>query len=221
MVVMQKGDFVRIDYVGKLESGEIFDLTREDVAKKEKIYNENTRYGPVSVVIGSGFVLPGLDKALESMKPGDKKTVIIEPADGFGQRKPDMIKTVNSKIFRDKNIDPKPGMIVDFSGLKGRIQSVSSGRITVDFNNPLAGKKLIYDVEVEEKIEKPDEQIKSLLEFFGIRADNITIANSVADVEADVPAEIKARIAVTILENVKPEEKMLQKLRFIQTFEKK
>ena len=43
MVVMEKGDFVRIDYVGKLESGEIFDLTREDVAKKEKIYNEKMK----------------------------------------------------------------------------------------------------------------------------------------------------------------------------------
>ena len=119
MVVMEKGDFVRIDYVGKLESGEILDLTREDVAKKEKIYNEKMKYGPVSVVIGSGFVLPGLEKALEGMKPGDKKTAIIEPADGFGQRKADMVKTVNSKVFGDGNVDPRPGMIVDFSGLKG------------------------------------------------------------------------------------------------------
>ena len=100
---MQKGDFVRIDYVGKLESGEIFDLTREDVAKAEKIHSEKIRYGPISVVLGAGFILPGLEKAIEAMEPGDKKTVTIEPADGFGQRKPDMVKTVN--IYTDKDFE--------------------------------------------------------------------------------------------------------------------
>ncbi|MBI4019571.1 MAG: peptidylprolyl isomerase [Candidatus Aenigmarchaeota archaeon] len=215
---MEKGDFVKIEYVGRLESGEIFDLTREDVARKEKIYNEKMKYGPVSVVIGSGFVLPGLENALVGMTPGDKKTITIEPADGFGQRNADMVKTVNSKVFGDKNVDPQPGMIVDFSGLKGRIQSVSSGRVTVDFNNPLAGKKLIYDVEVKEKIEKADEQIKSLLQFFGFQASAVMISNGVADIEADLPAEIKSKIAETILKNVKPDGKKLQKVRFIQAF---
>ena len=166
-------------------------------------------------------MLPGLEKALEGMKPGDKKTAIIEPADGFGQRKADMVKTVNSKVFGDGNVDPRPGMIVDFSGLKGRVQSVSSGRVTVDFNNPLAGKKLIYDVEMKEKIEKADEQIKSLLEFFGLRASAVTISTDAADIEADVPAEIRKKIAETILGNVKPDGKKLQKVRFAQTFEAK
>ncbi|HLD83267.1 MAG TPA: peptidylprolyl isomerase [archaeon] len=218
---MQKGDFVRIDYVGKLESGEIFDLTREDVAKAEKIHSEKIRYGPISVVLGAGFILPGLEKAIEAMEPGDKKTVTIEPADGFGQRKPDMVKTVNSKVFGDRDVDPKPGMIVDFSGLKGRIQSVSSGRVSVDFNNPLAGKKLIYDVEVKERIEKPDEQIKSLLEFFGVPSAKVSISNGEAEAEADLPAELRHRLAGAVLEYVKPEGKKLRKLRFVQSFEAK
>ena len=70
---MNSGDFIRIDYVGKIkESGEIFDITKEDAAKQEGIYNPQFKYGPVPVIIDANFVLPGLNEVLKEMKVGDK-----------------------------------------------------------------------------------------------------------------------------------------------------
>lgn len=218
---MENGDFVLVDYVGRLESGEIFDLTKEDVAKEKKVYSPSIKYKPVTVVMGAGFVIPGMEKALLAMKEGEKKHVEIEPQDAFGQRNAEMIKTVNSKIFKERDVDPKPGMIVDFSGLKGRIQSASSGRVTVDFNNPLAGKKLIYDIEAKKKLVEPKEQITALMEFFGKDKASVTISNGAAEIESDLPKEMNARAATAILQHVKPEGKALSKVRFIQTFEAK
>ncbi|MBI2075627.1 MAG: FKBP-type peptidyl-prolyl cis-trans isomerase [Candidatus Aenigmarchaeota archaeon] len=115
MIVMNKGDFIRIEYVGRLESGDIFDVTSEEEARKNNVYNKGIKYRPVPVIVDAGFVIKGLDKALKEMAPGEKKTVDIEPEDGFGQRDPRLIRVVPRKAFRDRNIEHVPGMIVDFS----------------------------------------------------------------------------------------------------------
>ncbi|HLC76688.1 MAG TPA: peptidylprolyl isomerase, partial [archaeon] len=61
---MQKGDFVKIAYVGRLETGEIFDLTDAETAKKEGIYNSKIIYRDLPVVVGARFLIKGLDSAL-------------------------------------------------------------------------------------------------------------------------------------------------------------
>ena len=66
---MKEGDFVRIDYVGRIKgSGEIFDLTKEDVARKNGIYNPNMNYKPVPIIIGARMVIKGLEDALKRAK---------------------------------------------------------------------------------------------------------------------------------------------------------
>ena len=149
---MEKGDFIKIDYIGRLENGEIFDLTDEETAKKEKVYNEKVKYKPVPVIVGAGFVIKGLDKALSDMKLNEKKTIEIKAEDGFGMRDPKMVKVVPKNAFKGE-FEPRQGLVVDFSGIKGRIQSVSAGRVMVDFNNPLAGKNLKYELEIARQIE--------------------------------------------------------------------
>ncbi|MCX6819271.1 MAG: peptidylprolyl isomerase [Candidatus Aenigmarchaeota archaeon] len=219
---MQKGDFVRIAYIGRLESNEIFDLTDEELAKKEKIYNPKIRYKPVPVIIGTGFVIPGLDKALLEMKVGEKKKILIEPEEGFGKRDPKLTQIVPRSAFREMKTEPKQGMIVDFSGVKGRIQSVAAGRVTIDFNNPLSGKKLIYELELKEKIEDDLEKIKAVFEFFGIDGVDAKICEASVDIETKpLLPELKQRISSVIIENLKPAGKTLSKIRFIEVYEKK
>lgn len=71
---MNSGEFVLIDYVGRIKnSGEIFDLTREGEAKEAGIYKKDFKYGPVPVVIDGNFVLPGLNDALKEMKVREKE----------------------------------------------------------------------------------------------------------------------------------------------------
>ena len=218
---MQKGDFVRIDYIAKLESGEVFDLTKEDVAKKENIHNPNIKYKPVPIIVGAGFVIPGLDKALLNLHVGDKKTIEVSPQEGFGNRDPNLVRVIPQKVFKDNKMDPQQGLVVDFSGMKGRIQSVAGGRVRVDFNNPLAGKTLVYELEIKEKIENPEEQVKAIFEFFGIEKAEVEMSDDVEIETVKLPVEMKEKISSLILDNVKVAEKPVQKVKFIETYESK
>jgi FKBP-type peptidyl-prolyl cis-trans isomerase SlyD len=166
-----KKDVIRLHYTGKIkETGEIFDTTYEDVAKEAGIYNEKGIYGPVPIAVGAGHVIKGLDEALEGLEVGKKHTIELPPEKAFGKRDPKLIKTFTIGQFRRQGIYPFPGLDVEIetdSGtkLKGRIISVSSGRVRVDFNHPYAGKTVIYEVEILEKIDDPIEKVKALIEL--------------------------------------------------------
>ena len=166
-----KGDVVRLHYIGKVkETGEIFDTTYEEVAKEAGIYSEKGIYGPVPIAIGAGHVLKGLDEQLEGLEVGKKYIIEVPPEKAFGRRDPRLIKTFTLGQFRRQGIMPFPGLEVEIeteSGkkLKGRVLSVSSGRVRVDFNHPLAGKTIVYEVEIVEKIEDPLEKVKALIEL--------------------------------------------------------
>lgn len=196
---MKKGDFVRINFIGRIkDTGEVFDLTYEDIAKKEGLYNKNTIYRPVPIVVGEGFVIKGLDDALLEMNVGEKKKIVVKPEDAFGERDPNLVRVFSLTFFEEQKIKPKPGMVVDFSGMKGRIQAVDGGRVRVDFNNPLAGRELEYEVEIVEKIDDPKEKIKAIFEYFGPNA-NVKVEGGVAEVEAYIPIQLKAKIVSLIL----------------------
>ncbi|WP_394335165.1 peptidylprolyl isomerase [Thermococcus sp. 5-4] len=168
---VQKGDVIRLHYTGKVkETGEIFDTTFEDVAKEAGIYSEKGIYGPVPIAVGAGHVLGGLDEQLEGLEVGEKYEIIVPPEKGFGKRDPKLIKTFTLGQFRRQGIYPFPGMPVEIeteSGrkLKGKVMTVSGGRVRVDFNHPYAGKHLVYEVEIVEKIEDPIEKVKALIEL--------------------------------------------------------
>nr|WP_087035809.1 peptidylprolyl isomerase [Thermococcus litoralis] len=166
-----KKDVIRLHYIGKIkETGEIFDTTYEDVAKEAGIYSEKGIYGPVPIAVGAGHVIKGLDEALEGLEVGKKYTIELPPEKAFGKRDPKLIKTFTIGQFRRQGIYPFPGLDVEIeteSGkkLKGRVMSVSSGRVRVDFNHPYAGKTVVYEVEILEKIDDPIEKVKALIEL--------------------------------------------------------
>ncbi|MFH0837343.1 MAG: peptidylprolyl isomerase [Candidatus Aenigmatarchaeota archaeon] len=211
---MKKGDFIKMDFVGKLESGEIFDLTDEKIAKENNIYNPKVKYKPATVILGAGFVVPGLEHALLEMKVGEKKEISVKPEDAFGQRNTELIRTVPEKVFEGKPV--VPGMIVDFGDTRGRVQSISSGRARIDFNHPLAGKTLKYEIEIKEHIDDQIQQVEAVLDFFGIEP-KIYLMSGHYEIEADASPPVKQKIASLILEYVEG----VKKIRFVQSFEKK
>ena len=213
---MQKGDFVKINYVGRLETGEVFDLTDAEIAKKEGIYHSKMHYGDLPIIVGANFLIKGLDSALMNMKVGDKKDVEIKPEEGFGERDAKLVRTVPRKFFRDQKVEPRQGMIVDFGGTKGRIQSVDAGRIRVDFNNPLAGRVLKYSIELKEKIDQPEAQVKSVLEFFGANAEP-KIEGKEVTINVRLPGQLKEKVSSLVIEYVEG----VEKVNFVESFEKK
>jgi len=160
---MKKGDFVKVSYSGWV--GEtLIETTDEKVARKEGTYDEKRVYRPTVVVVGEGMVLPGLDKGLESMKVGESKRFKLKPAEAFGERSFKLIKLVPMREFRKQNVNPFPGMVLEIEGRPARIQSVSSGRVRVDFNHPLAGKEVTYELKVEAEAKTEKDRIAFLIE---------------------------------------------------------
>ncbi|MFB6216565.1 MAG: peptidylprolyl isomerase, partial [Candidatus Aenigmatarchaeota archaeon] len=154
-------------YTGRIkESGELFDTTDEQKAKEEGAHNPNVDYGPVTIIVGSGMVMDGLDEKILDMEPDDEKEVVIPPEKAFGERKGDLIKTYSEKKFEDEDMTPHPGMRVSIDNKMGRVLSVNSGRVRVDLNHPLAGKTLEYNVKVEDIIDDEEEGIRKVMDFY-------------------------------------------------------
>ena len=161
--MVKQGDFVKISYAGWVDEN-LIETTEVAIAKKEGSYDEKRPYEPVVIVVGEGHVLPGIDKALEEMKVGEKKELDISPQDAFGERSFKLIQLVPLREFKKQNINPMPGMVFEVEGRPAKIQSVSGGRVRVDFNHPLAGKNVHYEVKVEADAKKETEKINFLLE---------------------------------------------------------
>jgi len=219
---MEKGDFIYIDYIGKVkDSGEIFDLTIEEVAKKEKIYNPQVHYHPTAIIVDAGFVIKGLDDALKEMKVGEKKIVEIPPEKAFGERSAELIKLIPISVFREKNVDPTPGSYVDVNNIRGRIISNDGGRVRVDFNHPLAGKKLEYEIEIKSLIKDLGEKIKAIIHYFaGIESENIIIEpkDKVVDIKFIKKTILGADLEKNIADEIKKWIKEIEKIRFISEY---
>ncbi|MCD6479101.1 MAG: peptidylprolyl isomerase [Candidatus Diapherotrites archaeon] len=171
-MAFQEGDIVRVDYTVKRD-GEVFETTREEVAVKEGIFDEKRKYAPAIAIIGEQNFFEKVDNELRGMDVGQKRVVKLEPKDAFGERKPELIRMVALKEFKRRNIVPFPGLVVDLNGLQGRVQSVSGGRVRVDFNHPLAGKDIEFELEVVERIEGKERKAQALIErYFSFAKDD-------------------------------------------------
>ena len=95
LMSLQKGDFVIIDYTAKVkETGEVFDTTIEETAKKERLYKEGDIYEPKLIVVGESWVLKALDDSFPTMEVGKAASVEIPQDKAFGARDPEKIKRV-------------------------------------------------------------------------------------------------------------------------------
>lgn len=158
-----KGEFVLIEYTTKIkETGETFDTTSAEEAKKENIFKESARYEPMLVVVGEGWVLKGLDDSLVGLEVDKPSTIEIPPDQAFGPRDPAKIRMVPATRFRRQEIRPYPGAEIEMDGRPAVVRSVGSGRVQVDFNPPLAGKTLIYELIVKNTLTEREDKVKAL-----------------------------------------------------------
>jgi len=160
----EKGDFLLIDYVAKVkETGEVFDTTIEDVAKKERLYKEGEIYEPKLVAVGEGWVLKALDESLPNLELNKTTPVEIPPEKAFGSRDPEKVRLVPLRRLTSKGITPQLGMRVEFEGKLAVVRTMGAGRVQLDFNPPLAGKTLIYEVTAQKKLDTKQEKINALI----------------------------------------------------------
>ena len=157
--------FIKISYTGKVkDTGAVFDTSDAKVAKEEGLEKKGRVFKSLPLVVGAGQVITGLDEALEKMKEGDEKSIEISPEKAFGKRNPDLVRLVSMRVFREQKMNPVPGMMIELDGRPAKIQTVSGGRVRVDYNPELAGRTVIFDVKVEEEAKKKEDKIMYLIE---------------------------------------------------------
>jgi len=163
-MMLKKNDFVEIDFTGRVKGNGIFDTTRKEAAKEAGL--DENKCNPLKICIGQKLLIKGFDDALEGKETGKDYTIELQPKDAFGERNHSLLRTVPIKLFQEKGINPQQGMVYSFDNTLARISSVSGGRVTVDFNNPLSGKNVIYEFKVGRMIDDVKEKVAIVLSLF-------------------------------------------------------
>jgi len=191
-MALQKGDFALISYTAKVkETGEVFDTTIEETAKKERLYKEGEVYESKLVVIGEGWVLKALDESLATMEVGKTASVEIPPEKAFGGRDPEKVKRISLKNLAAKGITPSLGIRLDYDGKMAIVRAIGAGRVLLDFNPPLAGKTLVYEVTVQKKLETLKERVAALIHrrIPAVEEDKFKFTAKVKTVNIEMPEE--------------------------------
>ena len=105
---------------------------------------------PLEYLQGYQNIIPGLESALEGLKPGDRKQVTVQPTEGYGQHNPDLIFSMPLNQFGGQT--PQAGMMVQLQSPEGEmmatIAKIENEEVVLDANHPLAGQVLNFDVEI-------------------------------------------------------------------------
>lgn len=186
----QKGALIYVNYTAKVkDTGEAIESTVEDEAKKLNIYDADRTYGPRLVAVGEGWVLKGLDEEITKMAPGERKTVELLPERAWGDRDPTLLRMIPLRKFGEKADELRVGDAVEVDNRIGIVRFIGSGRAQVDFNHRLAGKTLVYEVEVVSNVESDEEKIRALIKrrFPGEVGEKMEFSKGEAEVTVDVP----------------------------------
>ncbi len=179
---------IYLDYSAYLaESDRLYDTTNEEAAKAANLYNEKYTYAPMPHIVGSSKLFPALEEAIASAEVGKEVEVTIACEDAAGPRNPKLVEIYPIKDFYKQEINPYPGLEVNFGNRNGVVMTASAGRVRVDFNSPLAGHDLMYKFTVTEVIEDDAKKANAILEMdFGtsdgfecaIEADKVVVTLS-------------------------------------------
>ncbi|MHC1757278.1 MAG: peptidylprolyl isomerase [Methanosarcina sp.] len=146
--VVKTGNTIQVDYTGKFENGTVFDTSIEEVAKEAGIYTEQRNYVPLTFKVGSGQLIKGFDEGVIGMKAGEEKTLTIPPEKAYGEYNETWVQTFPLEAM-GLSEPPEIGQRSrDMYGNQFKVIDANETHVTIDFNNELAGKTLIFDVKL-------------------------------------------------------------------------
>ncbi len=125
-----------------------FSLSLEDGSEVDSNFGQE----PVDFVIGDGSLLPGFETLLFGMVPGERKLFEVEPEDAFGQPQNDNVQEISRSSFED-DMELSIGLVFSFADasggeVPGMVIEFDNDEVTVDFNHPLAGRKILFDAQI-------------------------------------------------------------------------
>lgn len=138
-MIVKKGNIVKFHYSGKFDNGEVFNSSKD----KE----------PAVCEVGKGRLIRGLEEGLVGMKEQEKKEVVIPADKGYGPRDQNLVMKMNKNILGNREV--KIGQIIKIRNEQGKVfetevLAIEADIVTLDFNHPLAGKTLKFDIEILE-----------------------------------------------------------------------
>lgn len=180
-MVFEKKDFIEIEFTGRVKNGGVFDSNiREDLKNTDLDIEPK----PFIFSLGEGMFLKGVENFLIGKDVG-KYEIELPPEKAFGVRDGKLIRTVPSNTFKQRKLNPIPGVMFNFDGRVAKVLSVSGGRITMDFNNPIAGKTVIYNINVLRKVDDINEKTKAFIDFLFRKDFKFKIDNKKLILEAE------------------------------------
>ncbi|HZX44389.1 MAG TPA: peptidylprolyl isomerase [Candidatus Nanoarchaeia archaeon] len=201
--MINKKDFIELEYTGKIKgTDEVFDTTSEKVAKDSGIYSKGAQFKPVTIIVGEGQLVKGLDNDIIGKEPNKEYDLDLKPEDAYGSKNAKYIQLISTAKFLKQQIQPMPGLQVNIDGRVGTIKTVSGGRTLVDFNHPLAGKELSYMYKIIKVITDEKEKIASVLKANLDIDSTVTLEGKKAKIiiKEELPEEIKAELEKKIKE---------------------
>ena len=186
MASIKKGDFVELDYTGRLtEEGIIFDTTEPGVAKENNLQNPPESYQPIVICVGQKQVVKGLDEQLDGKELNKQHTFNLTAEEAFGKKNGKLVQLIPTSKFKKQNIQPMPGLQVNIDNHLGLIKTVSGGRTLVDFNHPLAGKNVTYTVTPKRVVTDTKEKVASFIKAQLNQPTEVTIEKDTANVKIE------------------------------------
>jgi len=145
---VKKGDYVLIDYTGKLEDGTVFDTTLKKKAIEAGIYGKEKEYRPLFFRADTGQVVKGIDKGVLGMKEGEEKILKIPPEEAYGEYKKYLVQDIPLARL-ELQVPPEVGKkIITPGGREVKVLNSTETSATLDFNHELAGKTLILEIKI-------------------------------------------------------------------------
>ena len=190
---VNKGDFLKVEMTGMSEeTEEVFETTSQEEAQEAGVWEEGRTYGPRLVIVGDGFVLRGLDERLPGTSFDEEVEIEIPPEEAFGERNAADVQMIPYRVLRSKGVNPYVGAELEIDGRPAIIRSVGAGRVQVDYNHPLAGRKIVYKLKVVEHITDDKDKIRALIgrRFLGIETEEFDVKKTKKKLRIGIPDEI-------------------------------
>ncbi|VVC00956.1 FKBP-type peptidyl-prolyl cis-trans isomerase [uncultured archaeon] len=146
----QKGDTVRVDYVGKLQNGTVFDTSLKEEAAKAGL-EPRPSYSPLEFTVGAGQMIAGFDAAVVGMREGQERTATLQPSQAYGEWSAERVISIPVANIGNAADIRVGSMLYAQNGAIGRVVEVGNGTnatAKVDFNHELAGKTLVFTIKM-------------------------------------------------------------------------
>lgn len=147
------GDSVTVEYTARVDDGAVFDTSRKSVADETGLAEEQSdrEYGPLTIEIGSGRVIEGLEDALVGQEDGATPTVAVPPEKGYGEWTEDRVEEYDREEFIQMvggQLPEEGAHLETEDGGLAEVVHVDDDGVRVDFNHSLAGETLEFDIEI-------------------------------------------------------------------------